>query len=134
MCQNVIIKDKCEPELEGYKIVDIKILCDIIASQTSCHQCHSKSLTLTDDGKDGLVSRLILKCSSESCDFAYKFYTSACVNKQVHDDNEKTDTKTGKASFDLNMRMVMGFRDIGKGITAIEKFCAALNMPPPMVN
>lgn len=30
--------------------------------------------------------------------------------------------------------MVMGFGAIGKGITAIEKFCTALIMPPLMVN
>lgn len=126
--------DDCESELEGYRIVDIKIIRDILSTQTLCSQCNCQSLTLSEvsSAKAGLVSRLVLSCDSESCDFSHTFYTSSRVKKQVYEKDGQTKAKVGKESFDLNARMVLGFRDIGKGLSAMEKFCAALNMPPPM--
>ena len=36
--------------------------------------------------------------------------------------------------FDVNLRTVIAFREIGNGLSAIERYCSHMNMPPPMTN
>lgn len=36
--------------------------------------------------------------------------------------------------FDINIRAVMAFREIGRGREAMETFAAVMSMPPPIQN
>ena len=42
------------------------------------------------------------------------------------------DKNNERSRFDVNIRSVIAFREIGKGLTSIETFCFHMNMPPPM--
>ena len=39
--------------------------------------------------------------------------------------------KKGK-QYDINIRSVIAFQEIGKGYAALESFCYIMNMPPPV--
>ena len=45
---------------------------------------------------------------------------------------DKTTVASGKVPYDINIRTILTFREIGNGHTAIETFCGLMNMPPPM--
>lgn len=38
----------------------------------------------------------------------------------------------GQKSYEINLRMIAGFREIGQGLKSMETFSRCLNMPPPM--
>ena len=38
----------------------------------------------------------------------------------------------GRSGFDINTRIIIAFREIGKGFTALLSFCGFMNIPPPM--
>ena len=40
--------------------------------------------------------------------------------------------KRGKVPYDINIRTISAFREMGKGHVDIETFCGYINMPPPM--
>ena len=46
--------------------------------------------------------------------------------------NLKKRRKVGQAGFDINKRIILSFREIGKGYSALEDFCGVMNMTPPM--
>ena len=41
---------------------------------------------------------------------------------------------SGKVPYDVNLRTVVAFREIGRGHTAIETIGGFMNMPPPMTS
>ena len=38
----------------------------------------------------------------------------------------------GRKPFDINTHVVVAFREMGKGLSALEKFCEIMNMQPPI--
>ena len=54
--------------------------------------------------------------------------TIFCSSKQC----DKLEPRGGRASMDVNRRMVVSFRENGLGYTVIKTFCRCMNMPPPM--
>ena len=40
--------------------------------------------------------------------------------------------KVGQGGFDFNKRIIISFREIGKGYSELEDFCGVMSMPPPM--
>ena len=59
-----------------------------------------------------------VKNSSDTCDWQGSFCTSKTLKS----------TK-GRPPFEVNVRTVLAFREIGKGHTAIKKYCGFMNMP-----
>ena len=126
--------DHQESELEGYRLIDIAIIANIISSQSVCKVCYAEQVQLKENAnaRNGFVASLCLTCLG--CGFEHKFYTSPRVRptpsmSQDGNDNEKRSHKT---MFDLNARMALAFRDNGRGLAAMTTFCGGLNMPPPM--
>ncbi|XP_065678497.1 uncharacterized protein LOC136093423 [Hydra vulgaris] len=124
---NVIASD--EPFLQpqsnknesNYVIIDLNIIVQILTLVGTCPDCESKSININIDHKNkkGLSSLLLLSCTK--CSWKTKFYTS-----------KKVASKTSEKSFDINLRSVVGMREIGKGLSALEKLCGFLNLPPPI--
>ena len=56
------------------------------------------------------------------CDWKQSFYSSKEVEKQC----------SGMSRFEINYRTVIAMKEIGKGHSALEKFCDLMNIPPPM--
>ena len=74
--------------------------------------------------KMGLCNFFHMKCSSEKCHWMKKVSTSNFV--------DKTTVASGKVPYDINIRTILTFREIGNGHTAVETFCGLMNMHPPM--
>ena len=75
--------------------------------------------------KKGLSHLLNLSCFS--CDWTKIFWTSSEVEKP-----KDARENRGGSGFDINTRIIIAFREIGKGFTALKSFCGFMNIPPPM--
>ena len=108
-----------------YILIDYQILRTVIERFAKCPQCNSKVGIQNDVGsKQGFSCKLTFECIS--CEWFDETFTSSAV--------EKSKESPGRAPFDVNVRMVYAFREIGKGHKAITKFATFMNMPPPMSN
>ena len=56
----------------------------------------------------------------------HKFLVTVSSTKEVEKSN------VGRKGFDVNVRIVIAFREIGRGYTSIKKFCGIMNIPTPM--
>ena len=112
-------KDEFEAALEGFRFVDISVLASVLEC-LRCPLCKQGHVVLEENAEDkmGLASLLTLKCTSAKCKFYKFFYTSNRV-------------ENGQA-FEVNRRVVLASRNIGVGHQGLVKFCAVMNMLPPM--
>ena len=78
---------------------------------------HSKTTQL----KKGLANLLEISC--KNCNFFYTAYTS----KQVTHEGVR-----GQMPFDINVRSMISFREIGKGHSAMERVFGLMNFVPIM--
>ena len=67
--------------------------------------------------KQGLAHPFLIKCRSVSCRWSRSFFSSIA---------------NGSKPFDVNLRIILAFREIGKGHAGIETFFVCMNMPTPM--
>ena len=94
------------------------ILCGIIEQVGKCPECNcSITLKIDTTRKMGLAQQMKLECC---CGWIRTIYSSP----RIKDDD--------KSRFDINIRTIIAFREIGKGQSAIETFCSHMNMPPPI--
>ncbi|XP_062512318.1 uncharacterized protein LOC134188136 [Corticium candelabrum] len=72
---------------------------------------------MTEDGgkRKGLSSMLVVTC--QEC---------------AHEENTYTSKKVSGGAMDINRRIVLAMRLIGKGLQPLEQFCGVLNMPGSM--
>jgi hypothetical protein len=97
----------------GYRIMDIKILSDVI-HRLQCPDCgESVSLTENHSLRKGFSSALEISCA---CIFKLKFQTSRNI----------------KNGFDVNKRIVYTMRTLGQGHAGLERFTTLMDMPKPM--
>ena len=109
-----------------YLLIDTRIFQEIIDLIGRCPECSSKVNFVHDvESKKGLSHLLNLSCLC--CDWTKIFWTS-CEVEKPKDARESR----GRSSFDINTRIIIAFREIGKGFTAIKTFCGFMNIPPPM--
>ena len=87
----------------------------------SCPTCSNK-ITIDYDvsQKRGLCHYFLVYCVN--CDWRKTFSSS----KEIPCDNR------GRKPFDINVRSVMAFREIGRGHRSMQEFCSVMNMPAPM--
>ena len=103
--------------------MDTGILFPILNELVKCPRCgFSVETAHMVDKKQGLANFIKISCCSISCRWNRSFYTS---------DKVKRDGR-GADPFDINLRAIMAFREIGKGHSGLETFCGYMNMPPPM--
>ena len=112
---------------ECYIIFNSDVLSSILNLVGSCPKCQSL-IKLNNDlsRKKGFSHQLVLSCTAKKCQWQNEFFTSKKIEK--NSDNETQ----GMKSFDINIRMCVAFREIGKGYAAMESFCNIINSPPPM--
>ena len=72
--------------------------------------------------KKGLCHTIILNC--KKCNFSSSFNTSKPQNSYTR--------QRARPFYDLNLRTVLAFREIGNGYEAMCNFCTIMNMPKPM--
>ena len=112
-------------EMEGdfsYVLIDTLVFINLLSDIGRCQKCDDKlDIIHQIESKRGLCNLFKLKC--RKCDWFHVMTTSRHINKDV---------KRGKVAYDVNIRTVSAFREIGRGYAAIETFCGFMNMPPPM--
>ena len=107
-------------------IMNFDILKNVIEKFSMCPVC-SNSLTLNNNikSKRGFCLNFQLWC--EFCNTKVSdFETSTECNKKY------TNKTTGRGVSTVNLRMVIGFREFGKGLASIQTFARCMNMPNPM--
>ena len=110
-------EDANEAKVQGYRLIDMSILNNIIQLLACPHCCHeSLSIKELTKKKRGFASTLVVVCSN--CKYCNEFLTSKICNN--------------KAGCDVNRRSVYAMRSIGVGYTGLRKFAMLMNMPPPM--
>ena len=109
-------------ELKGYRLISCEGFSQAVSEIGLCSACHSP-LTLKEDltSRRGLVSKLTICCTNTACN------KEAAVSDPF---SRKTETSS-KA---LNLRSVMGMREIGKGLASLEYFCGLMDMLPPVTS
>ena len=112
-------KQKKVDVIEGYRIVYMGLLQTLITS-LACPDCLSTKLHLeeNDKKKKGLSSFLVISC--DECDFSTSSYTSK---------RAQYEESRGLKPFDINVRSVYTFRNLGIGHKGLEKYCGLMNMP-----
>ena len=88
----------------------IKQLFDLVSA---CPDCKSK-VNITDDysSRMGFSHKFILTYTNAQCFFTYSNFTSNMVKND----------KKGRNMFDVNLKMVIGFREIGRGHQPMVNF------------
>lgn len=103
-----------------YDIVDIKQVFEEISEIAVCKNC-LHGLSIEKSYVEGLAMQMKVFCNN--CESQRSILNCVKVEKTV---NEKRVTY-----YDLNLRLVHGLRQIGKGYTAGRTFLGCMNLPPP---
>ena len=113
-------------DVENFNIIiNFSILKNMMNEIASCPECDSGIIISDDNSKRrGFLHKLIFKCSR--CDFEYSTFTSHEVDKSIK--------KQGRKFFDINLKMVIAFHEIGKGHRPLIDFARIANMSSMSVN
>ena len=110
-----------QPQSDMYNvIINFQVLKSTF-SKLACPQCHSE-VKLVDNlqEKRGLERKVSLSCQNLECDFLYSNYTdNPCKT------NKK---KEGRKPYEINVRTIIGFREIGQGHKGIENALRCMNI------
>jgi len=89
-----------------------------IIGQLACPECLSTTIEVlnNESNRKGFTSCFSVKCSS--CTWKNTFYTSPEV--------KKTNKKQGRNMYELNIRSVIAFREIGCGFTPMKTFASVI--------
>ena len=103
-----------------FVFINFSILKELIA-KTACNNCFQPLLlTDVDSSRKGFAHLFQLKC--EHCDYVKRFNSS---NKSI---NAKFDAVTANSPYDVNIRAIIAFREVGCGYGAIKTFSSCMNL------
>ena len=96
-----------DPSSFHYILINIEILSELFTLVGCCPDCAHRGIVISNEfkKKKGLANCLTLSCSN--CEWTYSTYTSRSIEKP---------SVPGMNAFDINVRSVVAFREIGKGI------------------
>ena len=110
---NICHTDRVE---EGTVFMDLFILFGIFNEILKCPDCGDNMTCDVDmKKKNGFSHSIVLRCCSTECEWKYCFHTS----------------KKQGPSYEVNVRAVLAFREIGRGHNAMVTFTKLMNMPSP---
>ena len=97
----------------------------VLFNELTCPDC-AGCIGICDDKPKccGFVHCIIIKCST--CDWMKTFYTSPPSISPKK--NTNTPQTQGRRTFDVNVRAVIGFQEIGCGLAAMETFSSIMNI------
>lgn len=104
-------------ELRGNRLLDISTLSEVIANQTTCANCGTRSLRVTENfvTRRGLVTDLSVVCHG------------------CHNSTKLSDPYSAEAT-KLNRSSVFAMRFAGGGLHSLERFCGLMSLPPPVTD
>ena len=90
----------------SYIFFDTGILLTLLNDIVCCKKCGHRTKTIHElSRKQGFAHYFLISCSNNNCDWTRSFCTSTNLLK---------DTR-GRPAFDVNVRSLLAFREIGKG-------------------
>ena len=95
-----------------FLLINFKILKTFMQNYLCCPQCEESTINFTIDNSSrmGFANKMVLSCAS--CDWDSIFFTS--------NQTTKPSKKQGRNMFEINVRSVVAFREIGKGHESIK--------------
>ena len=97
---------------------DISIFLDLLQLVGTCPDCSSNIENTVDVlSKKGFAQKVLVNC--KDCVWSYSTYLSQSL---------KTDESS---RYDVNVRPIISFREIGRGLSHIETFNRIMNMTTP---
>lgn len=87
-----------------------------------CPGCGESSLEFERQANFKMEFCHKIKFSCKLCYFSNELITSKVSEQGT----------PGQKPYEINTRMIIGFREIGQGCASMCTFCRCLNMPPPM--
>ena len=90
-------------------------------SKLACPQCHSE-VQIVDNLRErrGLAHKVSLSCQNVQCGFSYISYTdNPCKTSKK---------KQGRQQYEINVRTIIDFREIGQGHKGIENVLQCMNI------
>ena len=113
------VQDLDVDEDNYFLIINFKTLKHYFENLAFCPECKLRLDLNNDHGASmGFANKLKLACSN--CGWSDSFFTSEqCA---------KSEKKQGRNIFEVNLRTVLAFREIGKGHEAIATFSRCMNM------
>ena len=101
-------------------IVNFGVLKSFVSAFLSCPKCDSKNVELCDELSlcMGYAHKLRLIC--QDCPHKIETFTSS--------ECEKTESKQGRRKFEINVRAVTAFREVGKGHESMTNVSRCLHM------
>ena len=110
---NICHTDRVE---EGTVFMDLFILFGIFNEVLKCPECGDNMTSHVGmKKKNGFSHYIVLQCCNTECEWKHCFHTS----------------KKQGPSYEVNVRAVLAFREIGRGHNAMVTFTKVMNMPPP---
>ena len=101
------------------------MLTELFSLVEKCPQCGCKVNFVVDfSNKKGLAQKVVIKCTYTSklkCSWSHATYVSETV--RIGEDYHNR--------FDVNLRSIVAFREIGRGLHDIDRFNRVMNMCPP---
>ena len=92
----------------SYIFFDTEILLILLNDIVCCKKCGYRTNTIHElSKKQGFAHYFLISCSNDNCDWTRSFCTSTNLSK---------DTR-GRPAFDVNVRSLLAFREIGQGHT-----------------
>lgn len=114
----------------GFIFLHSQILAEILKAVGVCPSCGTKSaLTINSNPEERNGLAVCLKLSCEFCTWTVNKYSSPPAEAKINDNAEQT---SARPNFDINIRSVIAFREIGCGFASLNKFCSVMDMYPPM--
>ncbi|XP_070546509.1 uncharacterized protein [Ptychodera flava] len=117
--QKVSLSEETADSDEMLRVFDVRTLNSVLKSRSLCNSCSCGFLCLQEDTTHGWGSHFKMACSNSDC--STRHIESAFPSSQ----------KNGRY-FQINRKMVLGLRAIGRGRRASEKFCSFIGLPPPL--
>ena len=115
------VDDDCD---DFFSSINFKILQSVF-TLLACRQCGGTEVGLKHLCKErqGYSLKFMVYCAE--CHWEHCFFSSPKFDFPGRD-------KRGKGTFEINIRAVMAFRELGKGHEAMKTFNAVMNMCPPI--
>ena len=108
-----------------FSLINFKVLQSFIMSLLACGECGDRKLVIEHlvEDRQGFCLKFTINCNG--CHWKHCFYSSPEFSFPRKD-------QRGKRPFEINVRAVMAFREIGKGHEAMKTFNSVMNMCPPI--
>ena len=100
-------------------LMNFCILKSLINHPCVCRSCNGDNLEIYNVDKKGLFLQFSIECNH--CDWTYKFPSSPRFKFQEKDSR-------GQKWYEINIRSIIAFREIGRGHEAMKTFATMMNM------